>query len=47
MLGIDPNLAPAVQQMDAVDQIENMRQVGQAVAAAEVNLGHLGSFVYI
>jgi predicted acylesterase/phospholipase RssA len=45
MLGIDPNLAPAVQQMDAVDQIQNMRQVGQAVAAAEVSLGHLGSFV--
>ena len=44
-LGIDPKLAPAVQQMDAVDQIDNMRSVGRAVAQTEVSLGHLGSFV--
>lgn len=44
-LGVDPKLAPAVQQMDAVDQIDNMRSVGRAVAQSEVSLGHLGSFV--
>ena len=44
-LGIDPKLAPAVQQMDAVAQIDNMRSVGRAVAQTEVSLGHLGSFV--
>jgi patatin-like phospholipase/acyl hydrolase len=44
-LGLDPKLAPAVQQMDAVSQIDNMRSVGRAVARNEVSLRHLGSFV--
>lgn len=44
-VNIDPMLAPSVQQLDAVGQIDNMRAVGRAVARQDVSLGHLGPFV--
>jgi hypothetical protein len=44
-LGLTDIEAPKVQKMDAVDQIDNLIRVGQASAAAQVDLAHLGEFV--
>ena len=43
-LGLSNIEATAVQKMDAVDQIENLSCVGQAVAKNEVAIEHFGSF---
>jgi hypothetical protein len=38
--------AEKVHKMDAVDQIPNLIRIGQASAAAQVSLQHLGDFVH-